>query len=149
MTTKTEAARRAQLAAIHIIKKSLDMGDDVYRDVMYQHFGKRSSVGLTPFELNIWLLHLKSLQKRAGLNTTGVRHEAMIKKCEALWVELRKSGAVKNGSAEALQAFVQNTTGATALRMANGQQLFKTIEALKSWLARVEAVDAKTKGSDT
>jgi hypothetical protein len=63
----------------------------------------------------------------------------MLGKCEALWIELRKAGAVQDGSTQALQAFVQNQTGAAGLRMANGQQLFNTIEILKKWLARATA----------
>ncbi|AXF86409.1 hypothetical protein DTO96_102163 [Ephemeroptericola cinctiostellae] len=129
--------RRSTTAAVHVIKAKLGMDEDAYRNAMAMNFnGKRSAAQLDDQELKHWLLHLKSLQKRAGLNTEGVRNEAMIKKCEALWVELRKAGKVQNGSMEALQKFVQNQTGAAALRMANSKQLYQAIEALKKWLAR-------------
>jgi phage gp16-like protein len=131
--------RKNLLASIHIAKSKLGLDDDAYRDLIYDLFKQRSSGSLTDAQLSQFVTHLNSLQKRAGLNTAGTRHEAMIKKCEALWVELRKAGVVHNGSIEALQAFVQSTTGATALRMANGQQLYKAVEALKSWLARAQA----------
>jgi phage gp16-like protein len=137
--------RRATLAAIHVIKKSLGMDDDSYRDVLAGKFaGRRSCTELSQTELNQWLIHLKRLQTKSGLNTQGVRHAAMLGKCEALWIELRKAGAVQDGSPQALQAFVQNQTGAAGLRMANGQQLFNTIEILKKWLARANANTAKS-----
>lgn len=136
--------RHKTLGAIHAIKKALHMDDDVYRDALKMRFpnkafnDKPTAAELSQTELNQWLLHLKSLQKRAGLNTEGVRNEAMINKCEALWIELRKAGAVQDGSKAALESFVKNSTGAAALRMASGKQLYQAIEALKSWLARVQ-----------
>ena len=135
MNQSTQRSRT--IAAIHIIKNQLNMDEDSYRDALAQQFsGIRSSTQLDQHQLNRWLLHLKSLQRRSGLNTTGTKNEAMIKKCQALWIELRKRGVVQNGSDEALQNFVCNQTGAAALRMANSQQLYQAIEALKSWLDR-------------
>jgi phage gp16-like protein len=146
--TMTTDYRRRTLAAVHVIKKALGMDDDAYRDALAMRFdGIRSAADLDHNQLNQWLLHLKSLQKRAGLNTDGVRHEAMIGKCEALWIELRKAGAVRNGSTEALQAFVQKRTGAAGLRMASSRQLYQTVEALKSWLARTESSSSTTQQS--
>lgn len=131
--------RGKTLAAIHVIKNQLQMDDDTYRDAMSAKFaGVRSARDLDGQQLKQWLLHLKSLQKRAGLNTAGTKHEQMINKCKALWIELRKAGAVQDGSDEALQNFVRNQTGAAALRMANGKQLYQAIEALKSWLRRTQ-----------
>lgn len=129
--------RRNILAAVHVIKKDLRMDDDTYRDALAaQLSGVRSAGDLNEQQLKQWLLHLKSLQKRAGLNTAGTKHEQMINKCKALWIALRKAGAVQDGSEAALQNFVRNQTGAAALRMANGKQLYQAIEALKSWLNR-------------
>lgn len=133
----TKTPRNAILASIHIIKNEIGLDDDAYRDVIAVNFnGRRSASALNDAERNRLLLHLKSLHKRKGLNTEGVRHEAMIKKCEALWIELRKDGKVHNGSIAALESFVRNKTGAAGLRMANGQQLYQAIEILKSWLDR-------------
>ena len=135
---KTEQHHRRQTyAAINIIKKELGMDDDTYRDVMASKFGGiRSAKQLNQQQLNQWLIHLKGQQKRAGLNPDGTKHAQMINKCEALWIELRKAGKVQDGSKQALESFVRNQTGAAALRMANGKQLYQAIEILKSWLAR-------------
>lgn len=131
---------RKTLAAIHIIKNALCMDDDAYRDALAMQFGgRRSSKELSSAELKKWLLHLKSLQERAGLNTKSVKNEEMIAKCESLWITLRKLGAVRNGSKEALQAFVTKRTGAAGLRMANSRQLVQVIEALKQWEDRAVA----------
>ena len=133
----THNLRRSTTAAIHVIKNKLGMDDDAYRDALAMQFdGIRSSTALTDAQLKQWLLHLKSLQNRAGLNTQGTRNEEMIKKCESLWITLHKLGAVKNGDKAALEAFVVNQTGAAGLRMANGKQLYKAIEALKAWQDR-------------
>ena len=135
--SKAEYQRGKALAAIHIIKKDLGMDEDTYRDALAAQFsGVRTAGALNAQQLKQWLLHLKSLQKRAGLNTAGTKHEQMINKCKALWIALRKAGAVQDGSDEALQNFVRNQTGAAALRMANAKQLYQAIEALKSWLHR-------------
>ena len=139
MKTTNTPQRRKALAAIHIIKKSIGMDDDAYRDALADNFdGRRSSTLLSQAELNQWLIHFKTLQKKYVGNLDDVRNAAMIRKCEALWIELRKAGAVQDGSLEALQSFVCHTTGAAALRMADGGQLYQAIEALKKWLERVE-----------
>lgn len=128
------------LAAIHIIKKALGMDDDSYRDALAMQFGgRRSSKELNDAELKKWLLHLKSLQQRAGLNTIAIKNAEMVEKLESLWITLRKLGAVRDGSKEALQVFVRNQTGAAGLRMANSRQLVKAIEMLKKWEDRAVA----------
>lgn len=125
---------RKTRAAIHIIKKALGLDEDAYRDALAMQFdGRRSSTLLNDAELKRWLLHLKSLQQRAGLNTTAIKNAEMVEKLESLWITLRKLGAVRDGSKDALQVFVRNQTGAAGLRMASSRQLVKAIEALKKW----------------
>ena len=129
-------SRKKLYASVHIAKSALNLDDDAYRDLMYDLYKVRSASDLSDADLKKFAAHLKTLQNRNGLNTQGVRNEAMIAKCEALWIELRKLGAVKNGDKSALETFIKNKTGAAGLRMANGKQLYKAIEALKSWLER-------------
>jgi len=108
-------ASRANLAKIHIAKKDLGLDDDVYRDILYVQFKKRSSRDLSDLQCTRLLQHFESLgwkqssppsSKEGRKNGTYGRKphnmgkSAYLSKIEALLAEVGRSWAYADGMAK-------------------------------------------------
>jgi phage gp16-like protein len=69
-------------------------------------------------------------------STAAGYERPMARKVVALWVRLAVAGKLRNGSDAALQSFVKRQTGISWLGWCDDGQLWRLIEALKSWAKR-------------
>lgn len=142
------AARASQrgrlIKLIHVARNDLRMADDVYRAIIADKTGgKSSSSDCSVSELEKIFAHLKAAgfkvrkpkaakpAEQRALDTSG---EAS--KVRALWMLLHDLGAVRNPSEAALAGYVRRIAGVDDLRWADGNALLKLIESLKKWAMR-------------
>lgn len=131
--------RNSQIATIKIAAKELGMDDDTYRDMLFTVARVRSAADLDWAGRKQVIDHLKSRgfkvrHKKDSRPSTG---NAQTDKIRALWLELHRSGAVRNPSEEALAVFVKRRTGIDAVQWLRPDQASKLIEEMKKWLARL------------
>lgn len=141
---------KADLAKIHIAKKELGLTDEVYRDILRAQFRRDSSAKLTPGQAFALLAHFKKLgwkqRSQSKLPGMEIPPDGQSKKIQALWITLHQAGKVRDGSDQALMAFVKRMTktathpGKDHLRFCDNGDKWKIIEALKDWAKR-EGVD--------
>jgi len=107
-------ASRANLAKIHIAKKDLGLDDDIYRDILYVQFKKRSSRDLSDLQCTRLLQHFESLgwkpastpQSRVpgsrshGRKPHNMNKSAYLSKIEALLAEVGRSWAYADSMAK-------------------------------------------------
>lgn|SRR5487761_638261 len=140
-----DAARRADLAAIHIAKKDRQLEDEDYRLII-----RRISGGRTESSANLALQERKQLLAELAALPRRRPSERPFKKAKrpqarlvwALWGELKRRGALDNPSREACRAFCAKTAGieaATDPDLMMAAQLDPVISALKAWVARKKA----------
>lgn len=144
-----DAARRAELALIHIAKKELGLDDDTYRGVVHQvTHGRVDSAGaMTPAERRDLIEHFKAHGFKGVAPASSERPVKKAKRPQArlvwaLWGELKRRGALENPSREACRAFCAHCAGieaATDPDLMTAEQLDPVISALKAWVARVKA----------
>ncbi|VFR54776.1 hypothetical protein BRI6_1095 [plant metagenome] len=142
--------RRADLAAIHIAEKALQMDQEEARDLKLQVTGKSSSADMTARERRRYLVHLHQVQRARepgrGKPYTAQRaplqrspddaHDDRWSKARAMWSALARAGQVRTDTDSALLAYVKRQTGVEAWRWLNGYQINTVIEALKKWSLR-------------
>lgn len=136
---------RADIAAIHVLKKQLRLSDDDYRALLAALTGKSSCADMAPAQLAQVRAHMHGLAQRMGLVSdqdarfAKARREATPKerKVWALWLDLGREGHVRDTSARALNAFVMRTVQVSALAFCAPAQLNTVIEALKGWGTRL------------
>lgn len=145
------------IQAIHVLKGKLRLTDDDYRALLRTLTrtvatpeGKASSKDMTAIEQQRVRDHLQGLVDRMQGPTRRPGHRrtpaqfAQAKaaasprerKVWALWLQLGRDGLIRDTSSKALNAWVERTVQVSALGFANGPQLDKLIEALKSWKSR-------------
>lgn len=136
--------RRADLAAIHMGKKSLGWDDETYRDLLRQLTGKSSSAELSVLQRGVVLDTMRELgfQRAAGSaarprSTTPRASQA--DKVRALWDDLVALGGLRDSSDRALVAFVERQTKKSRLEWCTPHELNKVIEGLKAMLARARS----------
>lgn len=139
-----DAARRAELAAIHIAKKELRLEDEDYRLIIRRISGGRheSSADLSLYERRQLLDELARLRPRAVERPFKKAKKPQARLVWALWGELKRRGALENPSREACRAFCAKTAGieaATDPDLMTAAQLDPVINALKAWVAREKA----------
>lgn len=144
--TRRFDGRQADLAAIHIAKKTLRLSEDEYRDVMATVCsGIRSSALLDVTGRKRFLAHLQA----CVLANRGTRAAAPGKKASkgltgrpakmwSLWMELADAGRVQHRTMASLCAFGERQTGVTRLEWMTSHQEDLVIESLKRWLERGE-----------
>lgn len=141
-----KSARRGggSIAAIHVLKARLAMGDDDYRALLFFLTGKNSASDMAEAERQRVRDHLQRLAVKMGVakpvhsqrNTFAQAKAAaspMERKVWALWKQLGRDGRIQDTSAAALNAYVKRQTGMDALRFCDWAQLSQMIEALKRW----------------
>lgn len=135
--TKTDARRKADLAAIHTGKRALGLDDAEYRGLLEDLTGKRSAADLTAAERHLVLDRMRELGfKRPDGRRPERRRPTQIDKARALWAELDAIGALTDASQAALHSFCERQTGKSRLEWCTPAELNLVIEGLKSWLAR-------------
>lgn len=143
MTTKSrDAQRKVELAAIHAGRRSLGWDEDTYRTVLRQLTGKASAADLTVYERAAVLDKMRDLgfkRTRQGYTGRAPRRDGrptQLDLIRTLWGELAATGALRDPSEPALQAFGERQTGKSRLEWCTPGELRQIIEALKSWAAR-------------
>lgn len=100
---------------IHIAKHKLRIDEDTYRCILRNETGKNSCKEMNIAELMKVFDHFeKSGFKRTvkrkhspATSTAKVKHDIALK-IRALWIEMYKTGVVRDGSEDALNSFVRN-----------------------------------------
>lgn len=135
-------ARRADLAAIHVAKKSLGWDDDTYQDIMAAVCCVRSSAELDFTGRKRFLAHLRSCLEKQIPGAKPDRDKAPWGPSErrlwSLWQQLADADMVKDRNRPALNAWVQRQTGVDRLEWLNSAQKALVIDSAKRWLARKE-----------
>ena len=139
----SNGARRADLGAIHIVKKALGWDDDIYRDVMFTVCRVRSSADLDFSGRKTFLAHLQACQRQMGGKTAPARKKvlwsAKQRQVWSLWQQLADAHLVKNRTHKALDGWIKRQTGVDRLEWLNPAQLDLVIDSAKQWLARSTA----------
>jgi phage gp16-like protein len=137
-----DGARKADLAAIHIAKKSLGWDDETYRDILWTVCRVKSSADLDFTGRKRFLDHLRQC---GFVNPARPRKAAVAgqltpvqRKMFSLWQQLADAGKVTERRMSALAAYAKRQTGVDRLEWLNGRQEDLVIESLKRWLARAE-----------
>lgn len=155
MTFSQHAAQRTAqsphrtrlIAALHVKKRDLGLDDDLYRDVLESHTGKRSAADLNEGEITAVLAKLDRQQVESRKQLLPAT--PMGRKLQALWMSLFNLGIVEDKSDQALVAFVKRQTKlASAQWLRSASDMEKVAEALKDWLARDGKVDWKPRRGD-
>lgn len=130
------AARKRELAQIHIARADLHLADDEYRAILIAVTGKASSAELDAFGRSRLLAHFK----QCGW---APKHKpfTQAEKIEWFWSQLGKAGALKDPTPSGLLAFVASTrgVGVSHVRFLPVRDASAVIEALKAWLKRATA----------
>ena len=148
-------ARRADLAAIHIGKKSLGWDDEFYRTIMVAKCGVASSALLDHAGRKRLLDHMKACGWQGGNGrptgpakagrgpSFGARTPLSYpqKKMWALWQSLGDAGKIESRKMAALVAFAHRQTGVDRLEWLTTAQENLVIESLKAWLRRPAGVN--------
>lgn len=141
------AARRADLAAIHIAKQQLGWDDDHYRDVMWAVCTARSSAELDHTGRARFLAHLQACMRAhkpaaaAPARTPAARPitgplTGPQRLMWSLWQQLADSGLVKHRGMSSLMRYAERQTSVARLEWLNSAQEELVIESLKLWLKR-------------
>lgn len=128
--------RRAELAAIHLGRKQLELGEEEYRGLIQQETGKTSAGDLTAAERGAVLDRMRQLGFARAAASAAAPPKPQVGKALALWRELGNVGALRKEGAGGLAAFVERQVGKTRLEWCTPRELNVVIEGLKGWLAR-------------
>ncbi len=145
---------RAGLAKIHIAKRELHLTDELYRDLMYVFFKKKSARDLNKEEVDELILHFKSLgwsqfknmsglsvisDKSLGAHLYGKKYDdlgnrkdmaspAQLRLIEALWM---MGPGVRLKTREALRHFLQHYFHVSDLRFIKSRQVTSILGAVR------------------
>jgi phage gp16-like protein len=132
---RSASHRRAMLAKIHLAKKSLQLDEDDYRNILMQETGRGSAADCTEAELERVIGRFQALGwkplPKAGGSTRPAQHP-MARKARALWISLYHLGEVRSPNEKALEAFAKRQLGCEKLVWAKQSDGYKLIEALKA-----------------
>ena len=137
-------ASSAQIKAIHVLRRAAGLDDDNYRAVLSQVGGVASSRDLTGAAAGRVIERLKGLsgQPAAG-RSSAPGGKAHVGKVLDLWAEAVAAGVIRNGSDDALRAFVARQTrcedapeGVAAPQFLTPKQATRVIEGLKAIIRR-------------
>lgn len=138
---------------IHIAKQQLCMDELSYRMLLNEVTGKNSTKQMTIIQL----IKVLEAMENKGFKKTTKRHHSpttenakvnslIAHKIRAIWIEMAKKGMVRDGSENALNAWVravvnpiltnQNKPLALNVGALNDQMASLVLERLKKWQAR-------------
>jgi phage gp16-like protein len=136
---RASSHRRAMLAKIHLAKKSLQLDEDDYRNILMQETGRGSAGDCTEAELERVIDRFRGLGwkplPKAGGSTRAAQHP-MARKARALWISLYHLGVVRSPKEGALEAFAKRQLGCERLVWAKQSEGYRLIEALKDMAAK-------------
>lgn len=135
LTFGQQRLRKSRIRLIHTAKRELGLDDDAYRDLLARETGQRSAKDLDLDQLGAVVEALRRAGFRAKPRVSTLK-EPQHRLVAALWRELHQAGAVADGSARALSAFVRRQTGIERLEWLPSAEAAKVVEALKAWRAR-------------
>jgi len=145
--TESPGARRADLAAIHIVKAALGWDDDTYRDVMSTVCGVRSSTAMDRDGRKRWLAHLQACAVANGLQPAKPAKaprkpwSAPQRLVWSLWQQLAEADLVQRRDRAGLDAWIKlHQAGVDRLEFCNAQQLDLVIAGLRQWLKRAPEI---------
>ena len=136
------------LKLVHIGKRELQLRDEAYRNLLEEVTGQRSSRGLNDFKLSKVVDRMKKMgfvpisksnPKPKPRRTRASESE----KVRAIWITMYKQGFLRNGSDQALDAYVKRMTskinglGVDQLSWLNSDQAYYVLEVLKRWHYRL------------
>lgn len=127
------------LAKIHIAKKELGLDDDAYRDVLERVVGQRSAKGLSDCKLKLIISEFKRLGWKPKTGTFQKSNKPYVRMIHSLWRSCYNKGVIKNGSRQALRAFVKKRTDIADPDFLTYEQASPLIEALKEMESRGDA----------
>lgn len=138
------AARKRDLARIHMLRTKLGLSEDAYRDLLADLFdGRRSSAELATEQRRRLVDHLTTLQRAYAKGQGNAPTAPALpplsprqKKMFSLWQQLADAGLVRERGMPALKAWVTRQTQVDRWEWLNGHQEDTVIESLKRWLAR-------------
>ncbi|HGS4460691.1 TPA: gp16 family protein [Vibrio metschnikovii] len=136
------------LKLVQIGKRELQMSDETYRNLLQDITGQRSSRGLNDFKLSKVVDRMKQMGfvpiSKANQKPKPRRVRASeAEKIRAIWITMSKQGFLRNGSDQALDAYVKRMTskingiGVEQLSWLNSDQAYYVLEALKRWHYRL------------
>ena len=139
--------RRRWIASIHASAAQLGMDtadkspSSDYRAMLLQHGGKRSTTDMDDDALRRVMRHLLQALRpgRPPPPPDGWHAEKM----RRLWRDLAQLGALHEPTDQGLNRFVEHTTGKTAPRFCSSIEGNRVVEALKAWIARETAKQAR------
>ena len=127
--------RRGRLALIHAAKRQIELDDAAYRALLAGAAGVESAADLAT---DSQFASVMDALRAAGWHGTG-RLTGQMATAYARWRRLYEIGAVRNGSYQAMQAYIGRMCGKQDIYRAD--QLSMVIEALKRWEGRLGAVE--------
>ncbi|MEL7698674.1 regulatory protein GemA [Citromicrobium bathyomarinum] len=135
---RTQQARRAMLAKVHIARKELRLDEDDYRQIIADETGKTSAGDCSADELDAVLARFRGRgwQPATKAGRAKRAQHPMAKKARALWISLYQLGEVRDRSEAALEAFAKRQLGCDRLVWARQSDGYRLIEALKKMAAR-------------
>lgn len=134
--------RRAMLAKIHVAKKTLQLDEDDYRQILLDETGRASAGDCTEAELERTLKRFQALGfkplPKAGAQPGASRpaQHPVARKARAMWISLYHLGAVESPNEKALESFAKRQLKCERLVWANQSDGYKLIEALKAMAER-------------
>lgn len=128
---------RAELAKIHIAKKSLELSDEAYRGMLFSQTGEESSRGLSSAQTARILNHFKRLgwsPGKRGTRRSGMASPAQLRKIKWIWMTGK---GIRQKNLGALRHFIQSRFGLSALRFIESSQVTAILAAINSMNHRV------------
>ena len=130
------------LAAIHMGRKALGLGEEEYRALLMAVVGKASSKEMSEAERQRVVLRMRELgyQPAARAARPRVSRPPHVRLIYALWGELQTRGAVVKGprGAKGLRSWIARQTGVSAPEFLTVEQAGKCAEGLKLWIRRIK-----------
>jgi phage gp16-like protein len=136
--------RNADLARIHVARSNLELDEATYRAVLKELGGADSAARLDARGRARVLAAFREWGGLPGRGRaapqappawTGSR-PAHAGKLRSLWRRMHGAGIVHDGSAEALDHFVQHRTGVAGVARLSAAQAARVIAVLKAWQKR-------------
>lgn len=130
-------SRNSDLAKIHLGKKQLGLGDEIYRGLLSDMFGVDSAAELSNPQRWALLKHLENLGAEfSRKHQKKVPCDPQADKIRALWSSLHRAGIVRDGSDRALGKYIMRQVKVRSLNWLTTAQASAVIESLKKWKQR-------------
>lgn len=127
---------------INIAKNELGMSEDDYRALVKRISGHESLKSCSYDHLKAILKELEAkgfkVKPKAKPKHSKPHGSAIHNKALSLWIQLAKTGALRDHSDDAFNKYCLRFTKASHWRFMGDDEAAKVIESLKSWIQRVK-----------